>query len=99
MYKKILYFLSLIPLTLSQTNETDTTQTVIQADYNEHNYIMSQVIINKEFDPDTMTKESDWSSNFELDISNTLGLPFWEIDRLVKSLIVKNFSICGSKLI
>ena len=24
-----------------------------------------------------------------LDISNTLGLPFWEIDRLVKSLIVK----------
>jgi len=74
MYKKILYFLSLIPLTLSQTNETDTTQTVIQADYNEHNYIMSQVIINKEFDPDTMTKESDWSSNFELDISNTLSI-------------------------
>lgn len=74
MYKKILYFLSFIHVTLAQTNETDTGNTVIQTEYNEHNYIMSQVIINKEFDSNIMTKESDWSSNFELDISNVLSI-------------------------
>ena len=63
MYKKLLYFLSILQYSM-QENDTDTMAAVIQTEYNEHNYIMSQVIINKDFDSSIMTKTGDWSDNF-----------------------------------
>ena len=61
-------------LNVFYVNASNGTQAIINTDINEHKYIITQVILNKEFDNSIMTREGDWSDNFESDIANTLSI-------------------------
>tara|TARA_B100001758_G_C18230917_1_gene515290 strand:+ start:124 stop:786 length:663 start_codon:yes stop_codon:yes gene_type:complete len=79
--KAILHLmLSQITLQSGDNTTTPAPSAVINTDINEHKYVITQVILNKDFDNTLMTKVSDWSDNFESDIANELNIGTNEID-------------------
>lgn len=68
------------PSTTTAMTTTATPIAIVNADVNEHKYIITQVILNKNFDSNIMTKGGDWSDNFEDDIANTLSISNKQVD-------------------
>jgi len=65
-----------------QGNGQNATNAVINTEINEHKYIITQVILNKDFDNTVMTRESDWANNFEDDIASTLSIGNVQVELL-----------------
>ena len=66
-----------------QSEDNSTTvppMAVINEDINEHKYVITQVILNKEFDSSIMTKVGDWSNDFENDIASVLNIGNNKVD-------------------
>lgn len=78
---KAFCFLNLLDASAQQNvTTTETPYAIINTDINEHKYIITQVILNKEFDNTVMTKEGEWSLLFEQDIANALSIGQQQVD-------------------
>lgn len=73
---RTLFYLGLF----DKTFQSNTTQTVINTNINEHKYVITQVILNTKFDSSIMTRVSDWSNTFESDIGVALDISGNQVD-------------------